>query len=59
MGSLRGMSTGLGKAGFRGSLFFKVPPTFEGGKLLDLNNIVGAFEYEVDELGNCSSKTWE
>jgi hypothetical protein len=24
-----------------------------------LNNMVGVFEYEVDETGNCSSKTWE
>jgi hypothetical protein len=48
-----------GKISFRGSLFFKVPPTFEGGKLSDLNNIMGVFEYEVDETGNCSVKVWE
>ena len=54
-----GRFTGPGKVSFRGSLFFKVPPTFEGGKLSDLNNIVGVFEYEVDEAGNCSVKTWE
>src|SRR5918996_2724816 len=54
-----GRFTGPGKVSFRGSLFFKTPPTFEGGKLSDLNNIVGVLEYEVDELGNCSSKTWE
>src|SRR5215211_5583583 len=51
--------TGPGKISFRGSLFFKVPPTFEGGKLSDLNNIMGVFEYEVDEAGNCSVKVWE
>ena len=54
-----GRFTGPGKVNFRGSLFFKIPTTFEGGKLSDLNNMVGVFEYEADELGNCSSKTWE
>jgi hypothetical protein len=54
-----GRFTGPGRVSFRGSLFFRVPSTFEGGKLSDLNNMVGVFEYEVDELGNCSSKTWE
>ena len=54
-----GRFTGPRKVSFCGSLFFRVPPTFEGGKLSDLNNTVGVFEYEVDELGNCSSKTWE
>jgi hypothetical protein len=54
-----GRFTGPGKVSFRGSLFFKVPPTFEGGQLSDLNNIMGVFEYEVDEAGNCSVKTWE
>lgn len=42
-----------------GSIFFRIPSTSEGGKLSDLNNMVGVFEYEVDEMGNCSSKTWE
>ena len=54
-----GRFTGPGKVSFRGSLFFKVPPTFEGGKLSDLDNMVGMFEYELDEAGNCSAKTWE
>jgi hypothetical protein len=31
----------------------------KGGKLSFLNNLVGVFEYEVDEMGNCSSKVWE
>jgi hypothetical protein len=44
---------------FRGSLFFRTPFTSEGGKLSYLNNMMGVFEYEVDELGNCSAKTWE
>lgn len=54
-----GRFTGPGKVSFRGSLFFKIPSTSEGGKLSYLNNIVGVFEYEADENGNCSSKTWE
>src|SRR5919109_1961876 len=54
-----GRFTGPGRVSFRGSLFFRVPLTFEGGKLSDFNNTVGVFEYEVDELGNCSVKTWE
>jgi hypothetical protein len=54
-----GRFTGPGKVSFRGSLFFRIPSTFEGGKLSDLNNMVGVLEYEVDELGNCSVKTWE
>jgi hypothetical protein len=51
--------TGPGKVSFRGSLFFRIPSTTEGGKLSYLNNMMGVFEYEVDELGNCSVKTWE
>lgn len=54
-----GKFTGPGKVGFRGSIFFRIPSTSEGGKLSALNNMVGAFEYEVNEMGNCSSKTWE
>jgi hypothetical protein len=54
-----GRFTGPGKVSFRSSLFFKIPPTFKGGKLSDLDNMVGVLEYEVDELGNCSSKIWE
>src|SRR5215217_4992850 len=54
-----GRFTGPGKVSFRGSLFFRIPSTSEGGKLSYLNNMMGVFEYEVDELGNCSVKTWE
>ena len=54
-----GRFTGPGKVSFRVSIFFRIPSTSEGGKLSDLNNMVGVFEYEVDEMGNCSSKTWE
>jgi hypothetical protein len=51
-----GRFTSPGKISFRGSLFFRA---HSGGKLSSLNNIVGVFEYEVDEEGNCSSKVWE
>lgn len=54
-----GRFTGPGKVSFRSSLFFKTPLTSEGGKLSYFNNMVGVFEYEVDEAGNCSSKVWE
>src|SRR5919109_1935350 len=54
-----GRFTGPGKVSFRGSLFFRIPSTSEVGKLSYLNNMVGVLEYEVDELGNCSVKTWE
>jgi hypothetical protein len=54
-----GRFTGPGKISFRGSLFFRTPSINEGGKLSFLNNLVGVFEYEVDEMGNCSSKVWE
>lgn len=54
-----GSFTGPGKVSFRGSLFFRTPSTSDGGKLSHLNNTVGVFEYEVDEVGNCSAKTWE
>lgn len=54
-----GRFTDPGKISFRGSLFFRTPSTSGGGKLSFLNNVVGVFEYEVDEMGNCSSKTWE
>jgi hypothetical protein len=54
-----GRFTGPGKVSFRGSIFFRIPSTSEGGKLSDLNNMVGVFEYESDEMGNCSTKSWE
>lgn len=53
-----GKFTSPGKISFRGSLFFSTTST-SGGKLSFLNNLVGVFEYEVDEQGNCSSKVWE
>jgi hypothetical protein len=29
------------------------------GKLTSLNNLVGVFEYEVDDVGNTAVKVWE
>jgi hypothetical protein len=53
-----GRFTSPGKISFRGSLFFSAPSQ-SGGKLSSLNNLVGVFEYEEDEQGNCSDKVWE
>jgi len=53
-----GRSTSPGKIRFHGSVFYRTTPT-SGGKLSSLNNIVGVFEYEEDEQGNCSVKVWE
>jgi hypothetical protein len=53
-----GRFTSPGKISFRGSLFFSAPSP-SGGKLSSLNNLVGVFEYEEDEQGNCSDKVWE
>jgi hypothetical protein len=54
-----GRFTGAGKVSFRGSLFLRTPSASAGGKLSFLSDMVGVFEYEADEMGNCSSKTWE
>ena len=48
-----GRFTGAGKISFRGSIFYRTTST-GGGKLSFLNNLIGVFEYEVDEQGNCS-----
>src|SRR5919197_5837455 len=45
-----------GRVSYRGSLFFRTNLT---GKMSFLNNIVGVFEYEVDESGNTAAKMWE
>jgi hypothetical protein len=45
-----------GRVSYRGSLFFRTDST---GKMSFLNNIVGVFEYEVDESGNTAAKMWE
>jgi hypothetical protein len=44
------------KLRFRGSFFCRASLT---GKLAFLNNLVGVFEYEVDEAGNTQYKVWE
>jgi hypothetical protein len=54
-----GRFTGPGKVSFRGDLYYRIPPAFEGGKLSFLNNRIGLFEYEEDEQVNCSVKVWE
>jgi hypothetical protein len=51
-----GRFTGPGKIRLKGSLFYSTSST---GKLAFLNNMVGVFEYEVDELGSTSAKCWE
>lgn len=49
---------GKGKVRFHGSVFFRT--TLTGGRRLSfLDNMVGVFEYEGDEQGNCSVKVWE
>ena len=53
-----GRLTGTAKVRFHGSVFFRTSPT-GGGKLSFLDNMVGVFEYEGDEQGNCSAKVWE
>ena len=52
-----GRFTSPAKISFRGSLFFRTAS--RGKKLSSLNNLVGVFEYEVDEQGNSSTKVWE
>lgn len=53
--------TGLGKFGpggslsYRGMLFFRTTSQ----KLSRVNNLCGAFEYDVDAAGNTTSKVWE
>ena len=47
-----------GKIRFHGSVFYRTNPT-SAGKLSSLNNVVGVFEYQEDEQGNCSVKVWE
>jgi hypothetical protein len=40
-----------------GSVFCRTSSTT--GKLAFLNNIVGVFEYDTDEIGNSVGKIWE
>ena len=53
-----GRFTSERKLRFHGSVFFRT--TLTGGGILSfLDNMVGVFEYEGDEQGNCSVKVWE
>ncbi len=54
-GSGIGRMSGVGKVSFRGAIYWSTAST---DKLAPLNNVVGIFEYEVDE-GNTSAKVWE
>jgi hypothetical protein len=51
-----GHITGSGRVSYRGSLFYRTNST---GKLAFLNNLVGVFEFDVDESGNTIGKVWE
>lgn len=59
--SITWTGTGSGKFGpggsvsYRGMLFFKTASQ----KLARINNLCGAFEYDVDPSGNTVSKVWE
>ena len=53
-----GRFTSPGKIRFHGSVFYRTNP-ISRGKLSSLNNVVGVFEYQEDEQGNCSVKVWE
>ena len=53
-----GRFTSPGKIRFHGSVFYQTTST-GGGNLSFLNNVIGVFEYEGDEQGNCSVKVWE
>jgi hypothetical protein len=44
-----------GSVSYRGMLFYQTPSQ----KLEALNNACGAFEFEVDAVGNTDSKIWE
>jgi hypothetical protein len=48
-----GRFVGPGKVRFVGSVFYN---TASKGKLAFLNNLVAAFEHDVDESGNVSNK---
>jgi hypothetical protein len=45
-----------GKISWRASIFFGTQTT---GKLACISNTDGVVEFEMDEVGNSSDKTWE
>ena len=51
-----GNFTSPGKIRFRGSVFFRMSLT---GKLSSLDNALGVFEHESDDMGNTSTTVWE
>ncbi|MGD1836513.1 MAG: hypothetical protein ACPKPY_00460 [Nitrososphaeraceae archaeon] len=50
-----GITNESGKTSFRGSNFYKTSST----KLSIIDNLVGIFEFEVDQSGNNQVKVWE
>jgi hypothetical protein len=46
-----------GRIIFRGSVYYRTSSM--EGKLASINNLVGVFEYEVDESGSSRAKVWE
>ena len=46
-----------GRISFRGCVYYRTSST--EGKLDSINNLVGVFEYEVDESGSSRAKVWE
>jgi hypothetical protein len=55
-GSGIGRMSGSGMVSFRGAIYWSTTST---GKLAALNNLVGVYEYEIDDGGNTSAKIWE
>ena len=51
-----GRMSGVVKVSIRGAIYWSTTST---GKLASLNNLVGVFEFEIDEAGNTSAKVWE
>ena len=51
-----GRMSGPVKVSIRGAIYWSTTST---GKLASLNNLVGVFEFEIDEAGNTSAKVWE
>ena len=51
-----GRMSGAVKVSIRGAIYWSTTST---GKLASLNNLVGVFEFEIDEAGNTSTKVWE
>jgi hypothetical protein len=51
-----GRMSGAVKVSIRGAIYWSTTST---GKLASLNNLVGVFEFEIDEAGNTSAKVWE